>query len=107
MILLMGIVIMGAALLYVANDAGYFKSVGSLVPGMNSIGSGSGYDQATLMKQYPNCPALKSAIDSGKLDYNRLPKDVQKIADSCPSPTAIPITPPVIRLPADPEPVTP
>lgn len=106
MILAMGLVVMVVALLYVANDAGYFENVGSMVPGMSGIGSGAGYDQATLMKQYPNCPALKSAVESGKLDYNRLPKDVQKIADSCPTPVATPQikVPSQQSLPADPEP---
>lgn len=74
-------------LLYFAYKSGAFDAVGGIIP---SIGGGGQYDQKTLMSKYPNCAALRVAIDSKELDYTKLPKDVQKIADSCPSPTPTP-----------------
>jgi hypothetical protein len=70
-------------LLYFAYKSGAFDGVSSIVP---SIGGGGQYDQKSLMSKYPNCAALRAGIDSKQLEYNKLPKDVQKIADSCQSP---------------------
>jgi hypothetical protein len=74
------------ALLYVAYDAGYFDGAGSIIP---SIGGGTDYSEKSLMTKYPNAGALRAGVDSGALNYDKLPKSVQKIVDDTPSPIAV------------------
>ena len=89
LIMAIGMVILLIGLLYFANESGAFSSVGGMIP---SIGGG-GYDEKSLMSKYPTGPALRLAVDSGQLDYTKLPKSVQKIVDGTPSPIPLPVTP--------------
>ena len=90
LIMAIGMVILLIGLLYFANESGAFSSVGGMIP---SIGGGGGYDEKSLMSKYPTGPALRLAVDSGQLDYTKLPKSVQKIVDGTPSPIPLPVTP--------------
>jgi hypothetical protein len=89
MILALGLIIFIASTVYFANEAGAFDSVMSgVVPQINT--GGAGYDQKSLMQKYPNAPALRAGVDSGALDYNKLPKNVQAMVDATPSPVPVP-----------------
>lgn len=94
-ILAIGIIGTTAGMGYFANEAGVFEGFGGIVP--NVGGGGGGYDQATLMSKYPSGPALRAAVDSGELDYDRLPKNVQQIVDDTPSPVAVPEPPTIVE----------
>lgn len=84
MILIFLVVGAVVGLLYFAYESGRFDNIG--IPGLD-FGGGGGYDKNSLMKKYPSCQAMVSAVDSGALDYNKLPKDVRPIVDDCPVPT--------------------
>ena len=46
--------------------------------------------KVALMAKYPSGASLRAAVDSGQLDYDKLPKDIQKMVDDTPRPTLIP-----------------
>jgi hypothetical protein len=74
---------------YFANEAGAFDNIGSsIVPQINS--AGASYSQENLMKNYPNGAALRAAVDSGTLSYDKLPPAVKRIVDDTPSPAPVP-----------------
>ena len=76
------ILILIGVVLYQAYELGVFDNLGaSLSP------SFGGKTDDQIMKQYPNCPALRAAVDSGKVNYDSLSKAVQDVYNSCPAPT--------------------
>ena len=85
MILIIIIVVAVVGLLWMANEAGKFDNIGSSIPGIGGSGSGD-YSKDSLMKRYPSGASLKAAVDSGQLDYNKLPKDVKAMVDKTPTP---------------------
>lgn len=88
MILILIIVVAVVGLLWMANEAGKFDNLGSSIPGIGGSGSGD-YSKESLMKRYPSGASLKAAVDSGQLDYNKLPKDVKAMVDKTPSPMIV------------------
>jgi hypothetical protein len=73
-------------LIYFAYEAGRFDNIG-IDLGMN--GGGADYSKESLMKRYPSGASLRAAVDSGQLDYNKLPKDVKSMVDKTPSPSIV------------------
>lgn len=67
--------------LYFAYEAGAFDSIWDM---MSPSFGGKSDDQ--IMQQYGNCPALRAAVDSGKLNYDSLSKAVQDVYNSCLAP---------------------
>ena len=101
MILALGMIGFIASTVYFANESGAFDGVASgIVPQINT--GGAAYDQKTLMQKYPNGAALRAAVDSGVLNYDKLPKPVQKIVDDTPSIVPVPIKEEIIALPTPP-----
>lgn len=82
MLLAIGLIITICTTLYFAYEAGAFDALSSSIP---TLGGGADYSEKTLMSKYPTCPALKAALESGSLTYDKLPKSVQQVADSCQS----------------------
>lgn len=79
-LMLVGIV---GGLAYYAYSSGTFSH---MIP---QIGAPSPATAKTIMEQYPDPVELKKAVISGKVKYNDLPPDIQKMVDS----TKIPETP--------------
>lgn len=81
-----GIVAMiGGVIAYIYSTGGFENvgaGLGNMIPGM-----GTNND---VMSQYPTPEALKGAIDSGKVSYESLPKDIQKLIDNFKPPTIKP-----------------
>jgi hypothetical protein len=89
MILALGMLGSIAGMGYFANEAGAFENIGSgIVPQISS--GGAAYSSETLMRNYPNAAALRAGVDSGALDYSKLPNNVQAMVDKTPSPVPIP-----------------
>lgn len=82
-ILVAMVIVMGVAIAWFVYDGGYLDNLGSMVG--PSFG---GMSDQQIMQQYPNAPALKAAVDSGKLDYNSLSPAVKKMYDSIKPPGA-------------------
>lgn len=87
MALILLVVFSVIGLIYFAYEAGRFDNIG-IDLGFSS--GGSDYTKEALMKKYPSGASMRAAVDSGSLDYSRLPKDVQKMVDATPTPTLKP-----------------
>ena len=85
MILIFLVVGAVVGLIYFAYEAGRFDNIGIDF----GMGGGSDYSKESLMKKYPSGASLRAAVDSGKIDYTLLPKDVQKMVDNTPSPSIV------------------
>jgi len=70
-----GLIIAGVYILY---DIGAFDNLGSMFSG-----SFGGITDEKVKSQYPNCPSLRSAVESGKLSYDTLSKGIQDVYNSC------------------------
>lgn len=75
------ILILVGVVIYQAYELGMFDNIWSSI--QPSFGAASD-DQ--IMQQYPNCPSLRAAVDSGKVNYDSLSKAVQDVYNSCPAP---------------------
>jgi hypothetical protein len=73
------ILILVGTTVYFAYDAGAFDNLGSMFSG-----SFGGITDEMVKSQYPSCPSLKSAVNSGKLKYDTLSKGIQDVYNSCP-----------------------
>lgn len=87
MALILLVVFSVIGLIYFAYEAGRFDNMGF---DLGFSGGGADYSKEALMKKYPNGASMRAAVDSGTLDYNKLPKDVQKMVDATPIPTLKP-----------------
>lgn len=76
--LMFAVIIMGAVIAWFVYDGGYLDNLGASFGG--SFGAVS---DATIQTQYPNCPSLRSAVESGKLKYDSLSKGIQDVYNSC------------------------
>lgn len=81
-LMLIGIV---GGLAYYAYSSGAFSH---MIP---QIGAAPPATAKTIMEQYPDPIELKKAVIAGKVKYNDLPPDVQKMVDS----TRLPVEPPL------------
>ncbi len=75
-VMMIGIVI-GVA--YWAYDSGFFDNIGGIVPSFGPPGAPTA-DQ--LMAKYPTPEDLKAAVDSGEVDYDTLPREIQRMVDT-------------------------
>lgn len=87
LLLAIGLIITICTTLYFAYEAGAFDAISGMVP---NLGGGADYSEKSLMSKYPNGAALRAAVDSGQLDYTKLPKSVQGIVDKVRSPVIVP-----------------
>ena len=87
MALILLVVFSVIGLIYFAYEAGRFDNIG-IDLGFSS--GGADYSKESLMKRYPSGASMRAAVDNGSLDYNKLPKDVQKMVDATPRPTLTP-----------------
>lgn len=81
-----GIIAMIGGLVAYLYSTGGFDGLGSGFSGMLPGGS----DSNSIMNDYPTPEALKSAVDSGKVDYSSLPSDIKKMIDNFKPPTLKP-----------------
>jgi hypothetical protein len=86
-VLILGIALVGAicGMVYFMNEAGVFENLGSSIPSIAGGGAGD-YSEDNLRNKYPTGAALKAAVDSGQLDYKKLPPIAKKIYDEIPTP---------------------
>jgi hypothetical protein len=77
--LLFAVIGMGGMIGWFVYDGGYLDNIGSSFSG--SFGE---ITDEKVKAQYPSCPSLKSAVNSGKLKYDTLSKGIQDVYNSCP-----------------------
>lgn len=99
MLILMPIII-GALIIFIGLDQGWFDGVIDWIDNLGSIGEGleglpqvgqiqtgaKGIDHsdATIQTKYVGCESLNEAINAGEVDYNKLSSDMKSLVDSCP-----------------------
>ncbi len=101
MVILMPVII-GALILFIGLDQGWFDGVTDFVDSMGTLGEGLGglpsvggpiqrsstggvdNSDAAIMSKYPGCETLMPAINDGVVDYNALSTDMKSLVDSCP-----------------------
>jgi len=54
--------------------------------GFQQAGVGADYSDATIQNKYPNCDALRTDINNGLVDYNKLSSTIKNFVDTCPDP---------------------
>lgn len=57
--------------------------------GFQTSGTGADYSDATIQAKYAGCETLKSAINSGEIDYNKLSSFMKELVDLCPEPEEV------------------
>ena len=80
--LVCAVIVMGACIAWFIYDGGYLDNLGASFGG--SLG---GPNDEQIKSQFPNCPSLRAAVDSGKLKYDSLSKSIQDVYNSCSAPT--------------------
>ena len=88
MALILLVVFSVIGLIYFAYEAGRFDDLGGGFTGMLGDGGGA-YSKDNLMAKYPSGASLRAAVDSGQLNYDKLPKDVKAMVDKTPSPVVV------------------
>lgn len=84
---LMAVAMLGFIVLafgYMAYTEGWFSGITGLIPdlsGFQGINTGPPVPSQSIMEQYPDPEELKRLIQSGQVNYNDLPPEVQNLLD--------------------------
>lgn len=99
MLILMPVII-GALILFIGLDQGWFDGLMGFVDNLGAIGEGFeglptvgqiqtgsvgiDHSDATIQSKYAGCDSLEEAINAGEIDYNKLSANMKGLVDSCP-----------------------